>query len=419
MPRHSAIVYLAFSTDAQGGAYASEQVIAGLHARANAPIFAAQTPEFGYGIVGGSMLSIDDLAHRTAAVASRILNGEPPESLRVAPQVPGQPTFDWRELKRWGIPESRLPPGSAVRYRDPTLWEEHKITVLTAVVALALQTFLIALLLYERRARQHAEMESRRNLDLAADANRRETISALASSIGHELGQPLSAILNNVEALQILVATNRVAPDTSREILADIRGEAVVAKRIIERHRTMLRSHRLDKKPIDLHAVIDESLALVAHDMRARQIETTLELSSASCVVEGDQVLLEQVLVNLLRNAMDAVAETPTRHITIRSVVTAADVELSVRDTGTGLPAEIIGSLFTPFVTTKTRGLGIGLTIAQRIVEAHGGTIVAEENVGGGAMFTMKLPRNATAGWREFGAPQIGARDTVSAVDRA
>ena len=175
----------------------------------------------------------------------------------------------------------------------------------------------------------------------------------------------------------MMVTANRAAPDETGEILADIQAEAVLATQIIERHRTMLRSHQLHKKPIDLHSVIDESLALVAHDMRARQIEATLDLSSTPCVIDGDQVLLEQVLVNLIRNAMDALAETPParRHITIRSAVTAADVEVSVCDTGTGLPAEIIGTLFTPFVTTKSHGLGIGLAIAQRIVDAHGGTI--------------------------------------------
>ena len=173
--------------------------------------------------------------------------------------------------------------------------------------------------------------------------------------------------MHNAQALQMMVTANRAAPDEMGEILADIQAEAVLATQIIDRHRTMLRSRQLQKKPIDLHAVIDESLALVAHDMRARQIEATLDLSSTPCVIDGDQVLLQQVLVNLLRNAMDALAETPParRHITIRSAVRAADVEVSVCDTGTGLPAEIIDTLFTPFVTTKSHGLGIGLTIAQ------------------------------------------------------
>ena len=109
----------------------------------------------------------------------------------------------------------------------------------------------------------------------------------------------------------MMVTARRAVPDATAEILADIQAEAVLATQIIERHRTMLRSRQLDRKPIDLHSVIDESLALVAHDLRARQIEATLDLSSTRCVIDGDLVLLEQVLVNLVRNAMDALAETP------------------------------------------------------------------------------------------------------------
>jgi signal transduction histidine kinase len=397
LPPHSAIVYLTFSIDAQGAAYADEQVLNALHATANAPLFGPFSPWFGHGIVGGSLMSLADLTRNTADVAGRILNGETPASLKVPPQVAGNPTFDWRELWRWGISESQLPPGSVVEFRPPSLWAEHKATVLTAVGALVLESLLIALLLYERRARQRAEVESRRNLALAADANRREIVSALTASIGHELGQPLSAIMNNAKTLEIMVARNRAAPDATAEILADIKSAAVLASQIIERHRAMLRSHQLQKKPVDLHSVIDETFALVAHDMRARQIETTLDLSSTPCVIDGDQVLLQQVLVNLVRNAMDAVAETPpaSRRITIRSAVTPAGVEISVHDTGTGLPEEIIGTLFTPFVTTKSHGLGIGLTIAQRIVDAHAGTIAAADNENGGATFTVTLPRDA------------------------
>ena len=396
LPGHSAIVFLTFSIDAQGGAYADEQVLNEIHSRSNAPLFGAFSPWFGHGIVGGSMMSLGDLARSTGDVAARILDGESPASLRVAPQIAGQPMFDWGELQRWGIPESRLPPGSVVEFRPPSLWSEHKLAVLTAIAALLLQSLLITRLLYEHRARHRAELDSRRNLALAADANRRETISALTTSIGHELAQPLSAIMHNAQALQIMVTANGVAPDTTGEILADIQTEAVLATQVIDRHRTMLRSRQLQKKPIDVHSVIDECLALVAHDMRARQIEPTLDLSSTPCVIDGDQVLLEQVLVNLVRNAMDALTETPpaTRRMTIRSAVRAADVEVSVCDTGPGLPAEIMGTLFTPFVTTKTKGLGVGLTIARTIVEAHDGTIDARENLNGGATFTVTLPRS-------------------------
>jgi signal transduction histidine kinase len=397
LPGHSAIVYLTFGTDAQGGSYADQPVLADLHAAANAPMFSAFTSVFGHGIVGGSMMSIGDLAGSTADVAGRLLNGATPASLRIAPLSAGGPMFDWRELQKWDIAESRLPPGSVVQFRGPSVWEEYRRAVLAAIGVLVLQSLLIAALLYERRARRRAELDSRQNLAMATDTNRRETFSALASSIGHELGQPLIAIRYNAQALQMMVGADQAAPEETREILADIEAEATLATQIIDRHRALLRSHQLHKKPIDLRSVVDESLGLVAHDTRQRQVETILDLSSTPCVVDGDQVLLVQVLVNLLRNAIDALAETPasSRQITIRTAGTAASVEISVSDTGAGLPAEIVAMLFTPFATTKAHGLGVGLAIAQRIVEAHGGTIGASDNRGAGATFTVTLPRSA------------------------
>jgi signal transduction histidine kinase len=398
LPSHSAIVYLTFGTDAQGGAYADQQVLDDIRGAANAPMFGGQSSLLGHGIVGGSMISIGGLARNTADVAARIVNGPPAPGLGVPIQFPGEPVFDWRELQRWGIPESRLPPGSVVRFRGPSPWDEYRPFLLTAVGVLTFQSLLIAWLLYERRARRRAEFDSRRNLALAADANRRETVSALTSSIGHELSQPLSAILHDAQALRTMLAAGRATPAATGEVLVDIEGEAALATQIIERHRRLLRSHELNRKPIDLRSVIDEGLALAAHDLQARQIEAVVEPSASACVVDGDQVLLVQVLLNLVKNAMDALAEMPParRRMTITTAVTADHVELWVRDTGVGLAPDTVDTLFAPFFTTKPHGLGIGLAIAQRIVDAHGGTIGAEANPEGGAVFTVTLPRSAT-----------------------
>ena len=397
LPSHSAIVYLSFGTDGKGGSYADTQVLAELHAKANAPMFAGLSPLLGHGIVGGSMLSVEDLARNTADAASRILNGEPPSSVRVPPLAAVLPSFDARELQRWGIPESRLPPGSALNFRSPSLWDEYKLSVLAAIALLAFESILILRLLYERRARRRAEVESRQNLALAADANRRETMSALATSIGHELAQPLSTVTLNAQALQRMVAARQVPREEMGEILADIEAGAFLASQILDRHRAMLRSRQLQKKPIDLRAVIDASFSLLAHEMRTRQIETSIELSSTPWVIDGDQVLLQQVLLNLVRNAIDAMAETPPslRRITIRGTATTSSVDVCVSDTGKGLPADIVDRLFTPFVTTKSNGLGIGLTIVRSIVDAHGGSIAAVSNPEGGATFTVTLPLSA------------------------
>ncbi len=331
-------------------------------------------------------------------MAVRLLNGAAPSSVRVPPQPPGLPIFDWRQLQRWGIPESRLPPGSVVRYQSPSLWSEYRLTVLSAAGALLVQSLLIVGLVYERRARRRAELESRRNLALAADASRRETMSALTGSIAHELGQPLSSMIHNAQALQLMGTANATS-DTIGEIVSDIQAQGLRATQIIDRHRTMLRSRQLDKKPIDLHDVINESLALVAHDMEARQVKATVNLSSTPCVISGDQVLLQQVFVNLVMNAMDAMAGTlpARRRLTISSNVRAGAVEVSVRDNGTGVPPDIIDTLFAPFVTTKSHGLGIGLTIVATILNAHAGTIAARNNPDGGATFIVTLLRSETS----------------------
>ncbi len=396
LPARSAIYFLSLDVDVQGTAYSNERVLSDLHARANAPVFGGQSAELGHGVIGGWMMSIDTASQNAAGVALRILAGTSPSLIKMPVQRPGPPTFDWRELQRWGVSEARLPPGSEVRFRGPSLWQDYRREVLGVSLALVAQALLIVGLLYQRRARQRAEVESRRSLALAADASRRVTMSALSGSIAHELGQPLNAILHNAQAGEMLMSSNRATPEMLREILADIRRADVRATEIIERQRTMLQNRELDTRPIDLRTVVREGMALVANDMNTRQIQASVELSPGPCMVIGDQILLQQVVVNLVMNAMDAMADTPgeRRRIMVSDVVGQGSVTLSVRDSGTGLPAAFDGNLFQPFVTTKSNGLGIGLTIVRTIVEAHGGRIDASNNPTGGATFTVTLPCN-------------------------
>jgi signal transduction histidine kinase len=261
--------------------------------------------------------------------------------------------------------------------------------------AIVVQALLIVGLLAQRRARQRAELESRRNLSLAADASRRMTMSALTGSIAHELSQPLNSILHNVKAGEMMMGiANGAPPDVLKEILADIRTADVRATEIIERHRTMLRNRQMETKPIDIHGVVRESIALVATDTQERQIHVDVDLPPLPCIVTGDHVLLQQVLVNLMMNAMDAMADTPParRRVAVCNVIVPGSVKISVTDRGTGLQAASGGTLFDPFVTTKANGMGIGLTIARTIIEAHGGRIDAHNNPSGGATFLVTLP---------------------------
>jgi signal transduction histidine kinase len=397
LPQHSIIFLLALTSDENGRTFQSEGLVDRLAASSTAPIYTWNGNVSGP--FGGRLLSTDLVASSTIDVALRVLRGEPAESIPLNSIDASVDALDWRQLHRWNVSAAGVPSGVLLRFREPGPFEEYRSYVLTAVGLLLVQSLLIAGLLYQRRARQRAESDSRRNLALAADASRRETMSALTSSIGHELGQPLCSIVSNANALQMMVTANRASSDTIREILTDIQTQGVQATQIIDRHRTMLRGHQLDKKSIDVNAVVEETLRLVEHTITMRQVEARIDLSGREGLIDGDPVLLQQVFVNLVVNAIDAMSEiSPARRrVTISSQVRASDVDVTVRDSGPGVPAHMIATLFVPFATTKAHGVGIGLTIVKSIIDAHGGTIVARNHPEGGAAFTVTLRRTASA----------------------
>lgn len=398
LPSHSLVLSAGLMYyDANGHYFLPEEILRRICRSANAPVYSIGEPELGLGIVGGSLYDMGPVGAAAGAMVRRVLAGDSVDRIPVQVLNPNYNMFDARQLQRWGIDERRLPADAIVRFREPSIWRDYRRWVLAVIALLTAQSLLIVSLLYQRRARHHAELESRRHLALAADANRRATVSALTGSLAHELHQPLGAILHNARAAERLVAANRAAPETLREILTDICTEDVRASEIIERHRAMLRSHAVERNPVDVRDVVRESLALVGHDMLARHVQVQVDMPPDPCIVSADQVLLRQVLVNLIANAMDAMAQTPPerRCVTLVSTMGDAAVEISVRDAGTGLRG-VDGQLFEPFVTTKPNGLGIGLTISRNIVEAHRGRLEARNNPEGGATFCVTLPREAT-----------------------
>lgn len=173
LPPHSAIFYDLLAVDAQGVPHLEGRALAQLHEVANAPIFGLHDTQFGRGIVGGPLMRIENLSRNAARIAVRILRGEEPGSISIPPQEPGTPQFDWRELSRWHIPESRLPPGSAVEFRELSAWAQHKWRILSIVALCLVEAVLIALLLanlVKRRQAESALRESEERLSLATGA---------------------------------------------------------------------------------------------------------------------------------------------------------------------------------------------------------------------------------------------------------
>ncbi|HEY7441389.1 MAG TPA: sensor histidine kinase, partial [Vicinamibacterales bacterium] len=304
--------------------------------------------------------------------------------------------FDARQLERWGIDERLLPPGSEVRFRSPSLWRDYRPQVIGALAVAALQALLIGGLLFERRRRRRAELESRQHLVTMSHLDRRAAMGQLATSLAHELNQPLNAILQNAGVLQMLLTTKSSALPLGeiRDIVSDIRKDDMRASEVIRRMRGLLQKRELQAQPIDVNELSEDTIALVRPDAMSRDIRIELESTEGLLPIRGDRVHLQQVLLNLLLNGMEAVASMPSdrRSLVVRTSQNNGTVTLAVKDAGVGISADRVTEIFEPFYTTKGEGMGMGLTIALSIVEAHDGRMSAENNADGGATVWFSVP---------------------------
>ena len=249
------------------------------------------------------------------------------------------------------------------------------------------------MLLYEHSRRRSAELELRQRLDELAHIGRHATAGELSTSIAHELNQPLGAILNNVETAAILLNSPKPDIDEVKAILEDVKRDDVRASEIIKRLRSLLKHRPFKAEELELDEVVREVIALSSATAKSTQLR--IEQPSASDVkIRGDRVQLQQVVLNLILNGMDATNGSPTRNHEIVCTVRTegASAIISVRDHGPGIPANQLEKIFELFVTTKDDGMGMGLSIARTIVEAHGGSIWAENAPDGGAIFRVRLP---------------------------
>jgi C4-dicarboxylate-specific signal transduction histidine kinase len=260
-----------------------------------------------------------------------------------------------------------------------------------------LQGALISGLLYERRRRLHAEVQSRQRSAELAHINRHSMAGELTATIAHEINQPLGAILTNIETAELMVKSP--APDLQEigEILADIRRDDERASEVIGRLRSLLKKAPFELKQIDLNEVVRETVRFLSALAIAREVDLTSFIAPTPLSIKGDLIQLQQVILNLIVNAMDAMSSMPSaeRRITISTARDGNSADLSVSDVGPGIPVEMLKDVFEPFFTTKPQGMGMGLSIARTIVEAHGGQLSAENRAGRGAVFRMRLALTA------------------------
>jgi len=513
LPESTAILYLNLQQDGSGRPYVPAEAMQLVSKSANAPLYNLLDTALGYGSVGGRLTTIEAYGRETAVIVLKVLSGEKAASIEPVVMSDNPPMFDWRELKRWGMNESSLPPGSIVRFRETSLWEVYRWWVISIFSFICLQTLFIALLMnhidkrkraegnlkraqeissigslrYDIRKdvvnwsaganeifglprdsqltyetfvqivhpedreetkrrwtaalkgepydlehrilvggvvrwvrakfevefdkhhkpiaatgsvqditpRKRSEEETSRFRQQLAHVSRVSTVGELGQNLAHEINQPLTAIMVNAEAASQLLAGERPDLKEASEALHDIVADNKRAQEVVRRIRNLVKNAPSVPTRVDLSRVAAEAMKVVQADAAAKGVAIHLDLESGLPPVHGDEVQLQQVALNLIVNAMEAVSQNqfPPRLVTVKTGRDGeGSVSLWVSDTGAGVDRQSAERLFEPFFTTKPQGLGLGLSISRTIVEAHGGFLGVASNIDKGASFCCRLP---------------------------
>jgi signal transduction histidine kinase len=398
LPPRSAIYYVDLRMDAAGVPLEADR-LARLHQVANAPIFSYVDSYLGQGIVGGPLLSSKELGRRIASVAVRILGGEQAGNITTPPLAMGASAYDWRELNRWKISASRLPPGSQILFREPGLWEQYWLQILLTCGALLAQTALIIWLISEQRRRQQAEIQSRNSIAELTYMDRRAAAGQLSATLTHEIIQPLTGIAIRAEAALRFIRAEKPDLEKTGAALQAIVAASHRAGEIVTSVRAMFKKAPSEKVPTNINQIIVRVLSLVRIELLKHHVHLQTQLNEHLPTVQCDKVQLQQVVLNLIMNGIEAMRSVQTRVLKVQTEQTKPSmVRVSIEDTGPGIDPSNLDQIFKPLFTTKASGMGMGLSICRSIIESHGGQIWVSATVNGSSIFQFELPISSAEG---------------------
>jgi len=391
-------------TPLPGATSHARPALADIAQRADRPMFTVDESLVGAGAVGGLVLSYGNVGRRSGVLVQRLLDGANPARMQPTVATDTAWVFDQRQMARWKLDTHNLPAGSDVRFRETGL--PTRLILVVLIPVLVLTAFIGARLIVGRRPPPRAvapvqpppvptAFDQQRNLHDLAHMNMISAMGEVAASVAHELNQPLTAVLSNAQAARRLLTGNSVGASELREILDDIIEQDKRAGDVIQGMRRILKKDQFEWVTLDIRALVTDVVHLLAHQAAWHGVLLLTEFATGQLKVRGDRIQLQQVILNLVLNGIEASrGEGPARRRCV-SIVTRPEgkmLRLSVRDSGTGIPPDADERLFEPFFTTKRNGLGMGLSISRSIIELHRGEIRARNVPGGGAEFSVVLP---------------------------
>ena len=383
-----------YYVDGDGHHQTPQESVKAMAQASGAPVYGPFNTFIGTGAVGGVMVDFYAMGRRAGQQVNAVLAGHLPVATDPSEIVPNSLNVDWRQIQRWGIDRASIPGDVVVHFREPTLWEAYAREILIAVAVFLVQGALIVGLFVERRRRLAAvRAEHKQRFELVR-ASRLAVVGELAGAIAHEINQPLGAILSNAEAAELMLESGMHRTDEIRQILADIRLDDLRASEVILRVRALLSKHQMVHQRLDLNEVVSDVERILRAEARRRNANLDIRLPATPAMMVGDRIQIQQILINLVLNALDAIEGLPESRRTVTVSVENAEgrVRLAVQDRGAGVASEHLPRLFESFFTTKSSGMGLGLPIVRTLVDAHGGSVTADRDVAEGAVFRVEFP---------------------------
>jgi signal transduction histidine kinase len=399
LPDKTAILYTSLFIDDEGTRYSAADALTAIAKVANRPIVVDVESLVGFGATGGLVLDNVAYGREVAGLAIRILDGASVAANPIAVSEYTRPVFDSRQLQKWHIGESNLPAGSEIRFRPQSMWEQFATQILAACAVFIVQIALIGWLIYEHRRRHLAEVQARNSMTELTQLNRLATAGELSAAIAHEIKQPISGMVAMANAAVRWLS--RESPDIgrARDAMNKVVAAGHHASDIITNIRGVFGKDTQENTLCDVNQLIRTVLSLVYIDLRKHSIEARVNLSEQLPLVIGNKVQLQQVILNLVMNAVEAmVSAAEPRVLSITSEINEHnDVLVSIADTGSGIDVANLSRIFKPMFTTKARGMGMGLSICKSIIESHNGRIWVSVSVPRGSIFHFELPSQRDA----------------------